>query len=185
MAAPIDHARRATIAAAINARDGRSRAQLARDFRVAPSTVRRIAAEHGINNPFDTSGTRKATESAADRRRVQRSDLADELLTVEIPRLRTRMAGPWQRTAVMPGPDGPEALVVPEDDATIARGLKDLHTALGIAVDKTIVVDRHDAQDSDQGADDTLARLFDGLGHAYRAVTGRPAPADQLGQPDA
>lgn len=170
MTTRIDDARRAAIVAAITSPTRPSRAQIARDHGVDPRTVQRLAEQHGIVDPWDTSGTAAATRSAGDRRRHLRSQLADELLTVEVPRLRARMAGPWRRTAVLLGPDGPETVQVTEDDATIARGLKDLHTAVGIAVDKTLVVDR---QDSDAGTDDAvsmLGKLAAGLEGAYRAL---------------
>lgn len=149
MPAPIGDDRRHAIRQAIEARDGRSRAQLARDYGVSPRTVQRIADQLGLVNPWDTTGTRKATEAAADRRRALRSQLADDLLTVDIPRLRERMAAAdtWRKRVALPTGEGPEVIAMAEDDAVIAKGLQTLMTAVGIAVDKTVAIDKHDTQD--------------------------------------
>lgn len=170
---PIDPAVRAAVEAELRTphTPPRSRAAIARAHGVSTRTVQRWADELGLADPWSTADTRAATAAAADRRRAARSQLADELLAVEIPRLRARMAGTWEKTIVVPDPAGSTVERVDEDDATIARGLKDLHTALGIAVDKTIAIDKHDVQgEGDDTAAETLGRLFAGLDNAYRVL---------------
>lgn len=172
MAVPIPPGVRASIEAELRTPQDppRSRAAMSRHHGVSTRTVQRWADELGIVDPWSTSDTRAATLAATDRRRAARSVLADELLTVEIPALRARMAaaGDWRKTVVVPGA-GIEQVC--EDDAVVARGLKELHTALGIAVDKTIAIDRHDVQaEDDDTAATTLNRLFTGLDAAYRVL---------------
>lgn len=155
----------------------RSRAALAREAGVSTRTVSRWADELGLTDPFTTRDVRAATEAATDRRRALRSTLADDLLLVEVPRLRALMAGPWRKTLIVPGGgfEPPTLEQIVEDDVLVARGLKDLHTALGIAVDKTIAIDRHDVQvEGDDAAAHTLGRLFDGLAAAYRVLDQHP-----------
>ena len=158
----------------------RSRAAIAREHDVSTRTVSRFAEQLGIDDgaPFRTDTIATATQAATDRRRAKRSELADLLLTVEVPRLLERMAGAWQRTVVIPGMDARTEQAV-EDDATIARGLKELHTALNLAVRQTIDIDKADADTGDTAATQTLDRLFGGLDLVYERVTGR-----RPGQPD-
>lgn len=174
--------RRAIEAALQDPDDQRSRAQLGRDHGVHPRTISRWATALGIDpdRRWSTADTRKATEAATDRRRALRSALADELLTVEIPRLCAKLATAeeWTKTVVVSGPDGAEERTVREDDAVMVRGMKDAHAAIATANRTTIDIDRHDTADGDDNAGETLIRLFDGLGAAYQAITGRK-PTDE------
>lgn len=149
----------------------RSRAAIAREHAVSARTVSRYAEELGIE-PADvwrTDTIREATVAATDRRRAQRSNLADHLLAVEVPRLLERMGGQWHRTVVVPGPAaGTER--VDEDDAVIARGLKDLHAAVKTAVDQTITIDKTDTDNGDEAAREALGRMFAGLDEVYERV---------------
>lgn len=172
MTASIDPAVRAAALTALNdPTDQRSRAQLARALGVSTRTVSRWAEDAGLVDPFTTRDTRAATEAATDRRRALRSDLADKLLLLEVPRLHDHLAGTWERVVVLPGPDGAVTERVREDDATIARALKELHVAIAAATRTTIDIDKHDVRvaDDDQ-AGQVLGKLFDGLGAAYRVL---------------
>jgi hypothetical protein len=178
---------RALVEQALQAADGRSRAAIAREYGVSTRTVTRYAEALGLNDPFSTRDTRKATESARDRRRALRSELADTLLVVEVPRLLERLAGQWRKTLVIPAPDGAYTASVVEDDVLIARGLRELHTAVGIAIDKTVVIDKHDAESDDDTAGEVLDKLFAGLGAAYQVLKSQPeqAPAEDEHDVDA
>lgn len=154
---------RAAILTAIRHPAGRSRAAIAREHNVAARTVQRIADEAGITNPWCTADTRAATQSATDRRRATRSQLADDLLA-DAQRLRALFADPaaWRKT--MMGPEGAEQ--VRADDVEIAAGIRNHFTSIGIAVDKTIVIDRHDTGDDTDAAASMLGRLADNLAAA-------------------
>lgn len=157
----------------------RSRAAIAAEAGVSARTVSRWADALGIppGEPWKTDAIRAATISATDRRRALRSDLADELLRVEARRLLDHIARSdrWTRTvAVGIGAGAQETVEIREDDAVIAKGLKDAHAALSSLLGRTLDIDRLDVAPDDDKADDTLARLFDGLAGAYHAITGRP-----------
>lgn len=65
MPAPIDPAKRQAILDAIKAGAGqRSRADIAREFKVAASFVGKIASESGLDDVWDRTQTKKATEAA-------------------------------------------------------------------------------------------------------------------------
>lgn len=161
----------------------RSRAAIAREHGVSARTVSRYAEALGIPSAvaFDTASIRAATISATDRRRALRSDLADTMLRVEATRILDMLArsGRWERALTVKREGGEETVErIREDDATVARGVKDLHNALGLLITRTLDIDQRDAVPDDTNADDTLAKLFDGLGAAYQLLTGRPVDAD-------
>lgn len=166
-----DHVRAAIEHELLNPQDPpRSRAAIAREHDVNPRTVSRYATDLGVaGDPFKTDGIRQATEAATDRRRALRSALADELLSVEIPRLRELLAkghaGQWRKTVVINGQDAGTELVA-EDDYNLARGAKDLLAAVKTATDTTLAVDKTDAADGDDQARKALGDLFGALGKA-------------------
>lgn len=149
----------------------RSRAALAREAGVSTRTVSRWADELGIEQPFTTRDVRAATEAATDRRRALRSTIADELLgkvrgwlvQLDEPHLVFSFGGKDNdyNEHLLPAP--------PTGD------IKNLMLSIGIAVDKTIAIDKHDAQvaDDDQ-AGAVLGKLFDGLAAAYRVLDQTP-----------
>lgn len=173
----IDPAVRTAIETELQAGSGRSRAAIAREHGVSTRTVQRFADQLGLRDPWNTADTRKATEAATDRRRALRSQLADQLLTEDIPLLRAQLREPMRKTVVLPGPDGASTERVDEDDAVVARARQALMTSVGIAVDKTIAIDKHDVQDDADQAGEVLGKLFDGLGAAYEVLR-RDAQAD-------
>lgn len=160
--------------------DDRGRAELSRTYGVSTRTISRWADALGVDpgERWSTADTAKATEAATDRRRALRSQLADDLLLVEIPRVRALLAEEvWSKTVVIPG-DGGGSERVNEDDAIVARGLKDALTAISVAVRTTVDIDKHDVATEDDGTGATLTKLFDGLATAYTAITGRQ-PTDE------
>lgn len=185
MPAPVDAAVRAAVEAELVRGTDRSRAAIAREAGVSTRTVQRWAEALGLTDPWSTADTAAATAAATDRRRALRSQLADELLQVEVPMLRERMRTPMRKTILVGrgmGEQTPE--LVDEDDAVVARGLQSLITSVGIAVDKTIAIDKHDHVDAgDDAAGELLGKLFDGLGAAYAVLQAEgDAPVDELGE---
>lgn len=178
---PIDPAVYAAIdAALLDQADTRSRAQMARDLGVAPSTVGKRARLLGLDDRFATTGTTAATKSAADRRRALRSDLADKILTEDIPLLRKQLhKREWRRTVLVGRGMGEQSVEqVDEDDAVIGKARKDLVTAISSAMGTAINVDKHDLG----GEGDNSAALLAELGDTLREynLTGQVLdPRDQ------
>lgn len=178
---PIDPAVYAAIdTALLDQADTRSRAQMARDIGCAPSTVGKRAKLLGLDGRFVTAGTTAATKSAADRRRALRSDLADKILTEDLPMLRRELHKTTWRRHVPVGLGGGEQTLeeVDDDDATVAKARKDLVTAMSSAMGTAINVDKHDTTSDGDGA----AALLTELGTTLReyALTGQVLdPRDQ------
>lgn len=152
----------------------RSRAAVAAEAGVSARTVSRWADDLGLppGEPWKTDAVRAATISATDRRRAERSDIADELQR-RAREILAKLDGPFLVFAfggkeneynehVLDGP--------PTGD--IRNLVTSANTLLGRAQD----IDKADAQPDDQGADDVLAQLFDGLGAAYRVLRGEQPP---------
>lgn len=164
----------------------RSRAAIAREHGVGPRTVTRYAEQLGIVNAdlWRTDSIRAATVSALDRRRAERSKLADRL-QAEADRLLDQMDGPFL-VFNFGGKDNDYN--EHHLDRAPTGDVKNLMHSVGIAIDRALAIDKNDAQPDDTNADDTLARLFDGLAGAYHAITGQPVtagrPADEE-DPDA
>lgn len=111
---------RAAILADITAGQ-KSRAQIGRDHGVSPQTVKNIANEHGIDQPFSREKTKNATEAAVIDAKARRAALASDALdgaTTALATLRDRIEGMSDR---------------------------DLITLFGVATDKHVNLDRHDS----------------------------------------
>lgn len=156
----IDDATRTAIEADI--RTGKkSRNQIARDHNVAPSTVTRVAQEAGLDGAFDRSNTKRATEIAEADARARRARLALDLLD-DAQRLRQRA---WTAyTQCVPTRTG-NVEVITLDLPPLAE-VRNAYTALGIAVDKSLALERVDSDDGADAARSMLARLGDALTEA-------------------
>ena len=160
----------------------RSRAAIAAEHDVSPRTINRYATALGIppEEAWKTDVIRAATEAATDRRRHLRSQLADELLNVEVPALRELLArghaGGWRKTIALPGVGSDQ---VDEDDYNVARGAAALHGSIKTAIDTTIAIDRHDQGDGDDEARKALGNLFGALAKGVeQGLDPDPRPGD-------
>lgn len=168
MAPPITPDRRAAIAAAIranlDAEPRRSRAAIAAEHGVAGSTVAAIAREHGIADPFDTTRTRRATQSAGDRRRARRSALADRMIA-EAEQFLDQLHGPFLVFSF----GGKENEYNEHTlDGPPTGDIRNLMTSAAIAVDKHLALDRHDATSGHEDTTGVLAQLSAELAAAVR-----------------
>jgi hypothetical protein len=164
MAAPISARKRTAILKAIKA-GGSSRAQIARDHKVSGSTVSKIAKEAGIEAPFDRAHTKTATQARVTDMAARRAKLA-ELLLQDAYALRERA---WETYPVVNmTPDGPEITYLPLPPA---RDTQALYTALGITVDKHVMIVKHDADPGTDSAKSMLADLGRALGVAAEALS--------------
>lgn len=155
----IDDATRTAIEADI--RTGKkSRNQIARDHNVAPSTVTRVAQGAGLTGAFDRSNTKRATEARETDNRARRAQLAADLLD-DAQRLRQRAWSTYtQHVATRTSVE-----VVTLDLPPLAE-VRNAYTALGIAVDKSLALERVDSDDGADAARSMLARLGDALTEA-------------------
>lgn len=147
--------KRQAILDAIRAGAGyRARADIAREFEVSGDTVRRIAEEAGITDAFVRTMTKTATRAREADSAARRAEISSGLLD-DVAFFRAKFRQDWSKTVVIPGV-GAQKVVA--DDAEIATGLQRLMTSVGIAVDKHVLLDKHDADDSGGAAVDTWLR---------------------------
>lgn len=170
MPEPLAEDKRAAILADIHA-GTKSRNQIARDHSVAASTVTRLAKDANVNEAFDRSKTEKATRAKAVDVKALREQLKQDLLA-DAQRFRERAWGPYQ--VVVSTPHGADIVTLDEPPLTEARAA---YTAIGIAIDKSLVLEKHDAVDGAAGAKSMLANLADALGVAARTL-----PDDDVGE---
>jgi hypothetical protein len=164
MAAPITARKRSAILKAIKA-GGSSRAQIARDHKVSGSTVSKIAKEAGIEAPFDRAHTKNATQARTVDMAARRAELA-ELLLGDAFKLRDRV---WDKYQVVSfGPDGPEIAYL---NLPPAKDTQCLMASVGIAIDKHLVITKHDADPGTDSAKSMLADLGRALGVAAEALS--------------
>ena len=142
-----------------------SRNAIARKHGVAPSSIRLIADRAGIESAFDRSTTKSATRAHMVDLAAKRAELA-ELLLEDARALRDRAWDPYP--VVNMTPDGPEITYLPLPPA---RDTQALYTALGISVDKHLVITKHDADPGTDSAKSMLADLGRALGVAAEALS--------------
>lgn len=159
---------RTKVEAAIREPAGRSRAAIAREFGVSTRTVQRYADDLGLADSLKqvTADTRAATEAAREHLRARRAALSARMLDeaeyaldqLHVPFLAFSFGGKdnTYNEHQLPGPP--------------AGDIRNLMTSAAVAIDKHVVLDRHDAQAEDDQAGEVLGKLFDGLGAAYRAI---------------
>lgn len=128
MPAPIPEHTKQAILADIRAGQ-KSRAQIARDHGVSAGSVTNIARRAGLTDAFDRSATKNATAAAMADNAARRARLTQRLVTLAEISLDRAVAELSETTA------------------------RDAAVVLGIAVDKHIALERHDAgADADQAA---------------------------------
>jgi hypothetical protein len=149
---------RAAILADIRA-GRKSRARIARDHDVAPSTVAQIAKYAGLTNPFARTQTKNATEAAQADNTARRVALTTRLLHL-----------------------GEQAITQAEAGLADASALQ-AATIAGIAVDKHLALVRHDADPGLDTAKSMLVALAAGLGVAYEQLPTHPDHADDDDRP--
>lgn len=132
--------KRAAILADIKERKASCRA-LAKTHGVSTALIRSIAAEAGITDAFSRENVEKATRAIVADNRSRRAALASALLD-DADKLRARA---WESYSYYErGQLGPELVTL---DKPPLRDAKEAYVALGIALDKHVVLERHDATD--------------------------------------
>lgn len=163
----MDDTKRAAILDAIKA--GGTCRGVAREHVVSPDTVRRIAAEGGIEQPFARTNTKNATRAKQADNKSLRTALSHRLL-VKADQLLDQMERPhtvWN----FGGKDNTF------NSTTVDRppisDLRSLMTAAAVAIDKHAVLERIDSDNGAEAARSMLAGLAEGLRVAYEQL-----PAD-------
>ena len=140
---------------------------IAKKHDVAPSTVSRLAADAGIVGAFERSQTKNATEAAALDSKALRVrtarrflDKANELLDqMDEPHLVFNFGGKdntYEEHLLQKPPTG---------------DLKNLMVSAATAIDKHLVLERHDSASSD-AASSLLDAVANGLHSAYESLGG-------------
>jgi transposase-like protein len=156
MPKPLPEEKRAAILEDIQAGE-KSRNQIARDHGVSVSTVTGIAKAEGLTEAFDRSRTEKATRAKAVDVKALREQLKLDLLE-DAQRLRRRAWSPYQ--VVVSTPQGADVVTIDEPPLGEARAA---YTAIGIAIDKSLVLEKHDSTGGDSGAGSMLDALAEGI----------------------
>ena len=148
---------------------------------VSTATVRRIAKAAGLEDAWSRDSTKNATRARVADAAERRAQLAAAMLD-DVAFLRDKFRQDWTKTVVVPGVG---TSTVEADSAEVATGLQRLMTAVGIAIDKHVALDKHDSADT--GADDAKSMLLgvaDGLRTLYVAsgmADERPSEQDTPG----
>jgi hypothetical protein len=147
--------KRAAILADIQA-GTKGRNQIAREHGVALSTVTKVAKDAGATDAFDRSQMENATRAVVADNRFRRAKLASDLLDdAELFRQRA-----WSKYKYYErGQEGPELV---ELEKPPLKEAKEAYVAIGIALDKHVVLERHDATDPGVMGS-LLGTLLDGL----------------------
>jgi transposase-like protein len=147
--------RRAAILRDIQA--GKSRNQIARDHGVSAGSVTNIARENGETGAFDRSGTLKGARAKQIDNRAKRAQLESDLLD-DAQKLRKRAWSAYE--VVVSGPEGAETVAL---DLPPLQDVRAAYTSIGIIVDKSVAIEKHDSGDDAEAAKSVLAAVMDGL----------------------
>lgn len=125
----------------IQAKAGSTRT-IAAKHGVSDATVRKIATEAGITDAFAREQTEKATRARVADMKAMRAAIAAELLG-DVLRLRERAWEPYTVAMSAGGKDGGIELVTLERPPL--GEVRNAYTAIGIALDKSLRLEQHDA----------------------------------------
>ena len=108
---------------------------------VSASTVSKLAKDENVLDAFARSQTENATRAVVADSRSRRAQLASDLLD-DAEKLRLRA---WKAYSYYErGQFGPELVTL---DLPPLKEVKEAYVSLGVAVDKHVVLERHDATD--------------------------------------
>ncbi|HEY9367554.1 hypothetical protein [Streptomyces sp.] len=173
MPAPIPEDKRAAILDDIQGDDEQSCRGIGRKHGVSDATVRKIAKDAGIVNAFSRAQTENATRARVADMKSDRTKLAKELLG-DAERLRDRA---WSEYAYFERTkDRPERVIL---DLPPLSEVRHAYTSIGIAIDKHVVLERHDADAGAEGARSVLGALAAGLQLAAEQIDGPVTPVDE------
>jgi len=176
MPAQIPDEKRAAILADIKTGE-KGRNQIAREHGVSQSTVSLIAQDAGLTSAFDRTTTKHATAAATADNKARRAAIASRLLTkasefldqIDAPHLVFNFGGKDNTYEER------------ELDRPPTADMRNLMTCAAIALDKHVVLDKHDG---DQGVEGARAMILD-LASALRGAASDPAADAAVDEPPA
>jgi hypothetical protein len=164
---PLEPDKRAAILADIEARQlGRN--AIARKHRVGLGTVTTIAHDAGIYDAFDRTQTARATADRQADMKARRTRLAEDLLD-DAERIRDRLFDPY--TQAVSGREGVEKVTLEEPDAA---SLRNIMTSIAVALDKHVLLDKHDKDGGMAEVGSMLDGLLDAFGLTRKDDTETP-----------
>ncbi|MCP2261073.1 hypothetical protein LX15_004793 [Streptoalloteichus tenebrarius] len=173
MARPVTPDERTQIVAALRehagTREGGIRA-VARRFGRALSTIHRIARDEGIT--VDRSQTAAATAARTVDLAARRAELAAALLD-DVDQLRARAWSAY--TYADRGPTGPVRVTL---DLPPLSEQRNAYVALGVALDKHVLLDKHDSGTQVETATSLVATLAAGLRAAHHELVAADEAVD-------
>jgi transposase-like protein len=140
---------------------GNSCRGIARKHGVSDRVVRKIADENGITDAWSRAQTENATRARQADVRAQRTELKAVLLD-DVRKLRERAWSPY--TYYERGKEGPEKVTL---DLPPLGEARNAYTAIGIALDKHIALERIDSDGGADRAKGMIGALAAGLRAAY------------------
>jgi hypothetical protein len=158
MPPPLNEAKRQDILNAINTSDGRSRNQIAKEFGVAASTVGKIAQEAGITDAFDRTQTQKGTQARSADLAELRS-LTSARFLQEATKMLDRLNEPCEVFAFGGAENRFNSEVLHRPPSQEARNFM---TAAAVALDKHLLLDKHDSDDQSGAAVDSWLQAMMG-----------------------
>ncbi|GAA3441050.1 hypothetical protein [Planomonospora venezuelensis] len=137
----------------------KSRNAIARDHDVSVGTVTNIAKRNGLTTAFDRSSTKRATEAKQADNRAVRAELSRRLLA-KAGDLLDQMDGEYLVYSFGGKDNTFNSKVLPKPPAA---ELRNLMTSAAVAIDKHVVIDRHDSGAGAEQAVSLLGALLDGM----------------------
>lgn len=156
----MDDSKRQQILEAVTNANGRSRNDIAREFGVSGSTVGRIADEAGVQDAWDRTNTEKGTQARSADLAELRSRTAARFLQ-KANEMLDRLEEPCEVFAFGGAENRFNSEILHRPPSAEARNLM---TAAAIALDKHVLLDKHDADDSGGAAVDAWLRHVMGSG---------------------
>ena len=154
MPPPLDPTKKQAILDAINNSAGRSRNDIAREFGVSGSTVGRIAEQSGVQDAWDRTNTQKGTQARSADLAELRSRTAARFLQ-KANEMLDRLEEPCEVFAFGGAENRFNSEILHRPPSAEARNLM---TAAAIALDKHVLLDKHDSDDSGGAAVDAWLR---------------------------
>lgn len=147
---------------------------IAKRHGVAASTISKLAKDAGVVDAFERAHTEKATRARVADDRARRAEEATAFLD-DVARLRARAWQPY--TVVVGTAQGAQKVTL---DLPPLGEVRSAYTAMGIALDKHLALDRHD-NTGGAGVTDAVSMLTN-LADGIRRIAAQDQEGDDTGE---